>query len=81
MFFPLSFCVAIIQGGYEKAFPSIAKLVCERHWFAVKNLIRRQVVRRSEYGEKFGGKTAAEWATYYGLELLAKEIRYFVSID
>ncbi len=47
----------------------------------MKNLVRRQVVPRSEYEEEFGGKTAAEWAEYYGLQSMAEELRYYVSTE
>ena len=61
-------------------FPSIAELACRKKWFAVKNLIRRQVVPASEFSSvTFGGKTAAGWAAYYMKNELLEELWYYVS--
>ncbi len=57
----------------------MAELACKKSWWAVKNLIRRQVIGLGEYAEKFCGKTAEEWARYYKEELIAQEIDYYVS--
>ena len=54
-------------------------MACRKQWFAVKNLLRRQVVPFHEFKELYGSKTAAEWAEHYGESLIAKELRFYVS--
>ncbi len=67
------------QGEFEKKFPSIAEMACREQWFAVRNLIRRQVIASSEFADPFAGKTAALWAEHYQNVAMAKELKYYVS--
>jgi hypothetical protein len=66
------------QSGFVVRFPSLAELACKRAFWAVQNLIRRQVVGSAEYVEQFSGKTAAGWARNYGRTMLAQELEYYV---
>jgi hypothetical protein len=67
------------QNGFETKFPRLAELACKNAHWAVKNLIRRQVVDSAEYAEEFHGKTASGWASYHGNTVLAQELKYYVS--
>jgi hypothetical protein len=71
-----------IQGRYEQRDEEgtpLAELAFEGMWWAVRNLARRQAASPAEYEEVFHGKTAAQWARYYGLSSLSKELEYYVS--
>jgi hypothetical protein len=54
-------------------------MACREQWFAVRNLVRRQVIAASEFEEPFAGKTAALWAEHYKNVAMAKELKYYVS--
>jgi hypothetical protein len=68
-----------VQAGYERGFPKLPELACRRMWWAVKNLIRRRAAVKFEFVEKFGEKTAQEWAEHYGQKSIADEINFYVS--
>ncbi|CAG0918355.1 unnamed protein product [Notodromas monacha] len=60
----------------ESGFQSIAKLACQKHWYAVKNLVRRQKVSLVELNTCFGSKTAEQWAVHHGKIQMAMELCY-----
>jgi hypothetical protein len=66
------------QGDFVTKFVTIAELCCRKQWFAVRNLVRRQLVPKSEFLRTFGDKTAVEWAAYYKEEAMANELEYYV---
>ncbi|CAG0914253.1 unnamed protein product [Notodromas monacha] len=61
----------------SRGFPSLAQLAAEQEWFAVLNLMRRRVLSKKEFKEKFDGKTVAEWALTFDKPKLAAEIAYY----
>jgi hypothetical protein len=55
-------------------------MACQRDWYAVLNLARRQVLSESELVRGvFGEKTAREWALHYKLFDIADELAFYVS--
>lgn len=58
----------------------MGELASKREWFAVKNLLRRQVVGKAELTkDKYEGKTAVQWAEFHGEVDMAQELAFYVS--
>jgi hypothetical protein len=65
------------SGGY----PSIARLASDGHFWAVKSIIRRDVVGDGEFGAVWDGKDVFEWCEDYGERHLVKELNYRASVS
>jgi hypothetical protein len=60
----------------KDAYPSLARLASEKHFWAVRNLVRRGVVKAKELALMHEGKTALEWVKEHGEGDVAKELVY-----
>jgi hypothetical protein len=56
--------------------PTIAQLALDGDFWAVLNLVRRDLITNSEALEPFRGRTALGWARYHNRMDVAKELRY-----
>jgi hypothetical protein len=68
---------SLVKEGY----PSVARLACEQHFWAVKNLVRRRQIKPEEFALPHNGKTALEWVRKHGQEDLVKELMYFFPVS
>ena len=55
---------------------TLAELACDGDFYAVLNLIRRNVVSYREVRDKFDGRNVLEWSRFYENDLLAKELLF-----
>ena len=66
-----------MQKIYEHKAQSLVMLAFENKWWAVRNLIRRQVVEEWEFLGPLGKKTAGEWAEHHGQAEIVDEINHY----
>ncbi len=62
-------------------FPSIAVMASKKQWIPLRNLAIRRAIPAEEVDAQHGGKTAVQWAMFYGELGLAKELLYLVHVS